>query len=218
MYAQEFWDNIYLNHYQDAPWMDDSWKSDVYNILDCDMEKYAKKSPKLLRLLDYGCGNGHMGYYYYCKGMRVDLSDISQVLIDRLKDNYIDKKGLNIIKANTPKDLKARYKYDVVLAWNLFHHIHPRYWHQFVCEFLKKMQINGVLFISGWDEDDAVIRQDHNKARFTKHPTWCINDLPDYITDLPCKLLENRQLVEMVPVFNAERKFRYFVIKKIEQQ
>lgn len=217
MYSQEFWDNLYLNHYQDAPWMDDSWKSDVFSVLEADVAKFAKKSNKPLRVLDYGCGNGRMGYFFFLKGMKVDLSDISQVLVDRLKEDFKNEKGIGIYRVGTPAELPSRNKYDIILAWNLFHHIHPKHWKRFAKQFLDKMKNNGVLFVSGWDKDDPIIKQDHNKARYTQQATWCINDLPEYFGDLSCMLLENRQLTEEVPIFNTERRFRYIIIKKTQQ-
>lgn len=218
MYSQEFWDDLYLNHFQDAPWMDDSWKTEVFSILEADVEKYAKKSKKPLRLLDYGCGNGRMGYAFFQKGMKVDLCDISQVLIDRLKESYKDDKGLGIIRAGSPAEMGAKNKYDVIIAWNLFHHINPKYWRRFVAQFLDIMKKQGILFISGWDKEDVVVKEDHNRARFTHQITWFINDLPQLIEGLPFTILEDRQLAEEVPVFHTERKFRYYVIKKTEQQ
>lgn len=217
MYSQEFWDDIYMNHYQDAPWMDNSWKTEVLTVLESDVTKYAKKSKKPLRLLDYGCGNGRMGYFFFLKGMKVDLSDISQVLIERLKEEYRNEKGLGIIRAGSPAELDAKNKYDIILAWNLFHHINPKHWKRFASQFLDRLKKQGVLLVCGWDKDDDIIRQDHNKARYTQQITWFVNDFPKHIEGLPCTLLENRQLTETVPFFNTERRFRYFVIKKNEQ-
>lgn len=214
MYSKQFWDDIYLNHYFDAPWMDDGWKNEIFNILENDIAKFSKKSNKPLRLLDYGCGNGHMGYYFFKKGMKVDIADISEILINRLKNDYKDEKGFGIYQTNSPIDLPKRQKYDVIIAWNLFHHIHPQHWKIFIKEFLEKTKAEGTIYISGWDQEDDTIKMDHNKARYTNHSTWYINDLPNYIDDFPCKILTNTLLQEFVPTFNSIRKFRYIVIQK----
>lgn len=214
MYSKKFWDEIYINHYQDAPWMDDSWKTNVYKTIEEDIALYAKQGSRPLHLLDYGCGNGRMGYYFSTLGMVVDLSDISSVLVERLKEEYKGCKNVRVFRTATPKALFRREKYDIVIAWNLFHHLKPTIWHQFVSEFLDRMKMGGLLFISGWDKDDAVIKDDHNRARYTQHTTWFINDLPEYIQDLPCEVLIDRKLEEEVPVFATKRQFRYFVIKK----
>lgn len=214
MYSEKFWDDIYLSHYEDAPWMEDRWKSESFAILKQDIHQYARKSNKPLRLLDYGCGNGRIGFYFYREGMKVDLCDISQVLINRLKEVYKNNKGLGIIKTNTPMGLGAKCKYDIVIAWNVLHHINPNNWHLFIRGFFMKMKNDGILLISGWDEDDEVIKQDRNRARYTNQITWCINTFLDYLGDLPLEILENHQIREYVPLFGTNRVFRYYALKK----
>ena len=214
MYTQEFWDNIYNDHYKDAPWMDDSWKTDINAVIVNDVALYLGKTNAGLRLLDYGCGNGHMGARFREMGMEVDLADISSVLVRKLHEEFDPAPGIRIYRTDTPFDLPKTKKYDVVIAWNLFHHLHPATWHRFLSEFIDKMKAGGLLFISGWDNDDSIIKNDNNKAKFTQHPTWFVNDLPEYVGDLPCALLKTQRLDEPVPVFQTNRVFRYFVFKK----
>ena len=63
MYSQEFWDIIYKEHFQDAPWMDNSWKKNVIETISDDL-KLLGKPIQGLRLLDYGCGNGYIGVHF----------------------------------------------------------------------------------------------------------------------------------------------------------
>lgn len=216
MYSQKFWDDIYVNHYLDAPWMDDSWKDGVFETIWEKISPVVEKSNKPLRLLDYGCGNGHMGLYFCRKGMIVDLADISQVLIERLQQEIGKEKKTRLFRTTTPNDLPKRSKYSVIIAWNLFHHLHPDVWRLFLQEFLNKMKTGGLLLISGWDKEDEVIKKDHNKARYTQRMTWCINDLPEQLLNLPCEILENRIMEEEVPKFNCNRRFRFIIVKKVK--
>lgn len=216
MYSQKFWDNIYINHYSDAPWMDDTWKGNVLKTVKEKVSLLVGKSNKPLSLLDYGCGNGYMGLSFCEEGMNVDITDISSVLVDRLRQKYCDKKNLRIYRTTTPNDLPKRNKYNIVIAWNLFHHLHPKVWHQFLQEFMEKMKSEGILLISGWDKEDEVIKKDHKRARYTQHTTWYINDLPNHILGLPCEILENSIMEEKVPAFNCKRKFRFIIVKKVK--
>ena len=214
MYSREFWDNIYNNHFHDAPWMDDSWKTPVMDRIASDMSRWLGKEPNGRYLLDYGCGNGHMGVYFLKHQMRVDLADISSVLVKRLHAEFDGKPGVRVYRTDTPLDLPKSRKYDVIIAWNLFHHLDPSTWHDFLAGFMAKMKVGSLLLISGWDADDSIIKEDHNTAKYTQNATWFVNDLPEHIGDLPCEMLYNDKLVEPVPVFTKSRIFRYFIIRK----
>lgn len=215
MYTQDFWDNIYLNHYQDAPWMDDSWKREIIRTLKRDMISFSSIRFENRRLLDYGCGTGHIGLSFLKYGMSVDLTDISKVLVDQLIKKYHKKEKVKIYQTKTPFDLPKRNKYAAIIAWNLFHHLHPTNWHRFLSEFADKMLVGGLLFVSGWDKEDLIIQNDQNKARFTQMDTWFVNELANHIGDLPLKVVKEEKLSEFVPAFNCSRNFRYFIFRKI---
>lgn len=216
MYTQDFWDNIYNLHFQDAPWMDDSWKTSVITTIEEDMKTYTNGLYGQW-LLDYGCGNGHMGVSFLKLGLKVDLADISKVLVGKLKEEYDGQSDINIYRATMPSDLPKSRKYDIIIAWNLFHHLHPSTWHQFLFEFCGKMRVGGLLLISGWDENDSIIKNDNNKAKYTQQDTWFVNDLPNHVEDIPFVMVKNVELDETVPVFQNQRSFRYFIFRKIRK-
>lgn len=193
--------------------MDNSWKHNVISTISEDLTLLGKPLQGL-RLLDYGCGNGYIGIHFCKKGVLVDLTDISKVLIDQLNQEYGGESNINIFRSDSPADIPGRRKYDVILAWNLFHHIDPKMWHQYLSEFVQKMKVGGLLLISGWDQSDPIIKEDHNKARYTQHETWFVNDLPKYLGSLPCDLIKDQLLTEIVPAFGTQRDFRYFIIRK----
>ena len=215
MYSQEFWNNIYLDHYLDAPWMDDTSKSVVFNRVKEVVSPLLKSNNDDFYLLDYGCGNGHMGLLFCEKGAQVDLSDISDVLVGKLRLEYGDKPNVSIYTTKTPDDLPKGKQYDVIIAINVFHHLVPEVWHLFLTKFCERLKPGGLLIISGWDKEDEVIKQENNIARYTEHKTWFINDLPNYMKDLSLETTKDEILEIDVKLFNATRKFRFFVFKNI---
>lgn len=206
VYDKYFWNAVYSNHYDDAPWMNDSWKGAVLGIIEQFVPENAKS------LLDYGCGNGYMGIYFYYKGLKVDLSDISDILIERLKLEYSET-SLGIYQTDTPDDLIGNH-YDIIIAWSLFHHIDPTDWHRFLDGFGQLLNKNGIIVIGGWDEEDPVIREDGKKARFTGRETWFLNKMVNYFNYDEFVLLENKKLLLTVPPFSVKRVQHCFVLSK----
>lgn len=205
-YNQHDWDEIYKLHYDDAPWMNNSWKNAILKMVEDYMPENAKT------LLDYGCGNGFVGHYFYEKGLHVDLSDISDVLIERIKEKYKDT-DMQIYQTNTPDDLAGK-KYDVIVAWGLFHHINPLDWEQFLVGFDHILNPDGILVIGGWDREDHVIIEDGKKARYAGHETWFINDLVDVIDYDRFCMKENFVQSFDIPPFTEKRMKRCFILKK----
>ena len=206
IHNREFWNRIYADHYEDAPWMNDSWKGEVLRVIEPFVQKNAKT------LLDYGCGNGYMGVYFYEKGLNVDLSDISDLLIDKLKIQYSET-SMGIYQTDTPDDLRGK-KYDVIIAWSLLHHINPKNWSSFLKAFSQILNHNGILAIGGWDEDDPVIKDDGKKARYTGCETWYLNSLVHHVDFKEFRLLLNEQVSLVVPPFSSKRIQHCFIFRK----
>lgn len=205
MYSKQFWNNVYKNHFDDAPWMSESWQGNVLPLFEPFIPNNAKS------LLDYGCGNGSMGHYFYKKGFKVDLADISDYLIERLKKKFRDTR-IRIFQTDTPFDL-GRRRYDVILAWSLFHHLNPTDWGPFLDGFWRLLRNGGILVIGGWDISDVIIKEDGKKARFTGEETWYLNPLIDYVKD-GYFVLKNDLLEIDVPSYETKRKIRYYILKK----
>ena len=216
MYSREFWDNIYTNHYHDAPWMDDSWKASIVNIISGDMGPLIeKRNFKQLRLLDYGCGNGHLGKHFADYGMQVDLADISSVLVGHLHQEYDGIPNISIYNVSHPGLIAEEPRYDFIIAWNVFHHIEPPLWQGFLNEFASMMNQGAHMFISGWDDEDSVIKKENHCARYTEQPTWCINELGCCVDEDKCSIVKNEKIEAFVPEFKCYRIYRYYLIKKL---
>lgn len=189
--------------------MTDSWQGSVLPVLEPFIPNDAKT------MLDYGCGNGRMGLYFYEKGFDVDLVDISDYLIEKLKKEY-ENTQIHLFQAGKPDDLGDR-KYDVIIAWSVFHHLNPKDWRAFLDGFWRLLNDGGILFIGGWDITDEVIKLDGKKARYTGKETWYLNSLIDYVGEV-FSVLKNDLLEVEVPTYDIKRRIRYYVLKRVTTQ
>lgn len=205
-YVKQDWDEIYKRHYEDAPWMNDTWKSSIKDLVN----KYLPLKAKTL--LDYACGNGYLGYAFYLNGLKVDLADISSVLIDKIRMKYKNT-SMGFFCTSTPDDL-AEKKYDVIIAWALFHHLDPIDWKSFLDGFHRLLNKDGVLVIGGWDVSDPIVKEDGNKARFANHETWFINSLTEYFDDEKFLLANDSILYFDIPPFQKKRVMRSYILVK----
>lgn len=205
-YGKQEWDEIYKQHYGDAPWMNDSWKPSIMDLVSQYMPKNAKT------LLDYGCGSGYLGYNFYLNGLQVDLSDISSVLIDKIRMKYKDT-SMGFYYTNTPDDLAGK-KYDVIIAWAVFHHLNPIDWKPFLEGFHRLLNKDGVLVIGGWDSSDIVVKEDGNKARYANHETWFINSLSELFDNEKFLLVDDSILYFDIPPFQKKRVMRSYILAK----
>lgn len=214
MYTQDFWDNIYRTHFDDAPWMNDSWKGPFFQMLTADVQSLLHGHLDGAKLLDYGCGNGHIGCHFAQMGMFVDLADISTVLVDKLQALIPPDSQIRVFQVSEPNQLPQNNTYDIILSLSFFHHINPDLWTQFLSQFIDKLNSGAYIIISGWDESDPIIRNDMGLARYTQHPTWCINQLSDIINKVNLTLECNKHVEFLVPQFGCNRHFRYFIANK----
>ena len=168
MYSREEWNKIYEIHWNDAPWMSHSCANNHLKVLDRFLTDVKGK-----RLLDYGCGNGLIAYHYYEKGAIVDMVDISDTLVNRLKKRYTEK-SIRIFQAATPQDLFIN-KYDIIIANSIIHHIRPDLWTSFLKGFADLLEPGGLLLMSGWDKSDE-IGQTH-WAPYAQKMTWPITSI-----------------------------------------
>jgi len=205
-YGKQEWDEIYKRHYVDAPWMNDCWKLSIMDLVNQYLPKNART------LLDYGCGSGYLGYNFYLKGLQVDLSDISSVLIDKIRMKYKDT-SMGFFYTNTPDDLAGK-KYDVIIAWALFHHLDPIDWKPFLEGFYRLLNKDGILVIGGWDASDVIVKEDGNKARYANHETWCINTLSNLFDDEKFLLVNDSVLFFDIPPFQKKRVMRSYILVK----
>jgi len=208
MYTREFWDEIYQKHFTDAPWMSPEWAHDGTRLL----ENYIPPAPPAGCILDYGCGNALISEHFMYKGHSLELAEISDELVKWLKTQY---KDIPIHLVNSPGDIDGEDKYDFVIAWGLFHHINPNLWGAFLEDFHRLMKKEALLFISGWDDSDSILKNEKKLGRFTRQRVWYINMLDDIITWRRDEfdLMESRVLPFKLNAFHQERMIRFIVAR-----
>lgn len=208
MYTREFWDEIYQKHFSDAPWMSHEWAYDGTRLL----ENYIPPAPPTGCILDYGCGNALIPEHFMHKGHSIELAEISDELVEWLKTQY---RCVPIHLVNSPSDIEGEDKYDFVIAWGLFHHINPNLWGFFLDEFHRLMKKEALLFISGWDDSDSILKNEKKLGRFTRQRVWYINMLDDLITwrKNEFDLMESRVIPFKLNAFPQERMIRFLVAR-----
>lgn len=195
----------------DAPWMSDSCVKNQIGFMEQNLKNVKGK-----RLLDYGCGDAQVSFYFYQKGAIVDLADISDDLIIWLKSKYKDYTDINIFQAATPQDIPDdNGLYDIIAANCLFHHIQPELWNSFLKGFSNILKKDGFLVISGWDETDEFLKKEQIAA-FTNNKAWPITSLRNNIDKMNRYdvLVDTIRLMELPQYFNMSRKFRYYFLRR----
>ena len=208
MYTREFWDEIYQKHFTDAPWMSPEWAQDGTRLL----ENYIPPAPPAGCILDYGCGNALISEHFMHKGHSLELAEISDELVKWLTSQH---KDVPIYLVNSPSDIDGKNKYDFVIAWGLFHHINPNMWGSFLEDFHRLMKKEALLFISGWDDSDSILKNEKKLGRFTRQRVWYINMLDDIITwrKNEFDLMESRVIPFKLNAFPQERMIRFIVAR-----
>ncbi len=208
MYNGETWDMVYMKHLHDAPWMSD----ECINLYSRIIDKYLPSNLSTLRILDYGSGSGKLTYRLKEKGASVDFAEISQYMIDWLKQEYRNC-GVNIYKVEYPQQLSKVASYDIVLAWMFFCNVSPDFWQIFLRGFYEIMNSGAFLIIGGWDEEDPVNIKNNFVIPFTAHKAWSINQLVNYIGG-KFEIINNEKILISHPFYEDPRVFRCYKLKK----
>ncbi len=211
MYSKEFWNNVYKFHMKDAPWMSDSCVQNQIDFIEQNLHEIKGK-----RLLDYGCGDAQVSYYFYQKGAIIDLADISDNLISWLKTKYKEHNDIRIFQVATPQDLPDdNGLYDIIIANCIFHHIQPELWNSFLKGFSNILNKGGFLVISGWDESDDFLKKEQI-ATFTNNKAWPITALKENIDKMKRfdVIVDIIRLMDLPQYFNKSRRFRYYLLRR----
>jgi cyclopropane fatty-acyl-phospholipid synthase-like methyltransferase len=209
MYSKEVWNEIYKTHISDAPWMSRKCADGHIAILEQYLDDVKGK-----KMLDYGCGNGLIAYHFFQKGAIVDLADISDNLLVKLREKY-EKEGIRVFQTVTPQDIdEENGPYDIIIANSLFHHIHPALWTNFLKGFADIMASGGLLLLSGWDESDDFAKEKF--APYTQKTTWPITTISQNIqrTHRFDIIKEETRSIEIPDYFKNNKIFKYYVLKK----
>lgn len=208
MYKGKAWDQIYMKHFNDAPWMSDACIEIYSHIID----NYLPGSLSDLRVLDYGCGSGKLTYRLKERGAIVDFAEISRFMIEWLRKFY-NKNDVEIYEVEYPQQLKYK-EYDIILAWMFFCNIDPDFWDEFLNGFYEISKPGSVLIVGGWDKDDPINIKNNYVIKFTNQKAWPINQLPNHL-GTKYVISSDDQIWVNHPFYDDMRAFRcYKLIRK----
>lgn len=116
-------------------------------------EKPKNEDQRQIRLLDYGCGFGHL--LDLCKVFEIDAVGVD---IDLFRIQFCkDKKKLNVCK---PEELDTRQKFDIVISTSVIEHINDL--HKYFRYISDRLKTGGYLHITGLNP--AIIKKEKSKG------------------------------------------------------
>lgn len=208
MYKGEAWDQIYMKHLNDAPWMSDACIELYTHIID----KYLPNNVSGLHVLDYGCGSGKLTYKLKEKGAFIDFAEISRYMIEWLHEFY-GNSDVGIYEVEYPRQLKYK-EYDIILAWMFFCNIDPDFWDEFLTDFYDILKPGAILIVGGWDKEDPVNKKNNYIIKLTNHQAWPINQLMNHVGELYNIIIDDQVWIKN-PFYEELRAYRcYKLIKK----
>lgn len=116
-------------------------------------EKPKNENQRQIRLLDYGCGLGHL--LDLCKVFEIDAAGVD---IDLYRIEYCrDKKKLNVCR---PEEIDTGKKFDIVVSTSVIEHVNDL--HQYFQYISDRLEIGGYLHITGLNP--AIIKKEKRKG------------------------------------------------------
>lgn len=202
MHDKKFWDEVYRKGF--LPWIDKGKDSFFASkiIKDTQMCQSAK-------VLDYGCGVGKIGEYFLSHGIDVDFAEISSLQVDYLKNKFGDKS--KIYEVSEPKDIDE--KYDIIICSTVLHRIEPEKWPDFLNQFSDLLNVGGKLWLSGFDRNDEILKQENGSFRATSGKCWFISDMVEMAKSLGFEVLENDYDEVLHHNFDKPRTYRFICLR-----
>lgn len=115
-------------------------------------EKPKNENQKRIRLLDYGCGYGHL--LDLCKVFEIEAVGVD---IDLYRIQFCKDKGLNVCK---PEELNSENKFDVVVSSSVVEHINDL--HKYFRYISDRLETNGYLHLTGLNP--AIIKKEKSRG------------------------------------------------------
>jgi len=117
-------------------------------------EKPKNENQRQIRLLDYGCGFGHL--LDLCRVFEIDAVGID---IDLYRIQYCRNKGLNVCK---PDELDAEQKFDIVVSTSVIEHINDP--NEYLRDISERLESGGYLQLTGLNP--KIINKEKKTGRY----------------------------------------------------
>jgi chemotaxis methyl-accepting protein methylase len=114
------------------------------------LKKYSNKLSKLKTALDIGCANGADSRYLASLGLEVYAIDKKLPKDIKLCNNVFFKE-IDIL------DFPFDKKYDVIVARNILHFLHPENRDAIMDKMYNALNANGYMFINSFTEKDPMV-------------------------------------------------------------
>ena len=115
-------------------------------------EKTKNENQKQIRLLDYGCGYGHL--LDLCRVFEVEAVGVD---IDLYRIQFCRDKGLNVCK---PEELDAASRFDVVVSTSVVEHVNDL--HEYFRYITDRLKSGGRLHLTGLNP--AIIKREKSRG------------------------------------------------------
>jgi len=202
MNAKDAWNSVYKKYMTSIAWGDEAWINWCVKLL-C---KYITTTGKIL---DYGCGTGTIAHHFMDKGYQVELAELSDVLIQKLKSTY----DVPVYAVSSPNEIKKTNYYDYIISMGVFQHISPDKWNDFLGNFHSMLKKKGTLIITGWDDKDEILNSE-GISRFTKNKIYGITSLEKLAKENSYQIIATGTEKLKMKMYPDGRLFRYFILQK----
>jgi len=208
------WGNVYEEHGQDVPWVNQSARDNVVSIV-----AKVMKTKNVQSLLDYGAGTGHLAIALkeILGVSNITVSDITDKGIDKL---LLQKHGIDFVQASQPEEVGG--KYDLILCWSMLHQVEPNLARKFLAQFSTMLNDRGTLVFSSFSPNDKFFNGQDKKVGAYSGLSIYASNLEDekLFSDIGLNVISKGDAVQTVTekqqavLCTPERLLRYLVLNK----
>lgn len=143
------------------------------NFLSAILKDYVDREPNDIKVLDWGCGKGHITYLLNTRGFDVTSCDIHKKDSDSTfgqETPIIDKLGISVVSLEHRSKLPfASGSFDCVVSFGVLEHVYSD--RESLSELRRILKVGGLLFVTflpyclSWTQAIARVRGNHYHDR-----------------------------------------------------